>query len=115
MTKSKNAHPTQGAAPVIDRSAEEAEIVQQGAAPAPAPEDAGDAPMPTAENAPPCRFKPGNGVTTLDLLEINLMYLLQISGNAVDVAPGALRTLLMDATRVSQLSPEAQRWMQPVA
>lgn len=84
--------------PPIDRQAEEADVA-----------------MPTAENAPFCRFAPGNGITSTDVLEIALMYLLQLSGSKVDVQPGALRLQMMDPLRVSQLSPEAQRWMKPIA
>jgi hypothetical protein len=73
-----------------------------------------DAAMPTVENAPPCRFQPGTGVSTTDVLEIALMYLLQLTGSQVQVQPGALRHQLMDPVRVSQLSPEAQRWMKPI-
>lgn len=93
--------------PKIDRTAPEAEVVK--------PPEAAEPAMPTAENAPPCLFKPGNGITTTDVLEIAMMYLLQLSGSTFDVQPGALRMQPMDATRVSQLSPEAQRWMKPLA
>lgn len=104
--------------PKIDRTAPDADVVVEKldpAAPAPAPAPEAEPAMPTAENAPPCLFKPGNGITTTDVMEITLMYLLQLSGSDVQVAPGALRLQPMDATRVSQLSPEAARWLKPVA
>ncbi|GBU16837.1 MULTISPECIES: hypothetical protein [Methylobacterium] len=78
----------------IDREAEEADVV-----------------MPTAENAPPALFRPRNGITTTDVLEIALMYLLQLTGNPGTFPPGALRHQPMDAARVAMLSPEAQRHM----
>lgn len=74
---------------------------------------ADDVPMPTAENAPPMRFEPGQGTGILDVLEIALMTFFQISGGPT-VAPGALRHQMMTAERVAQLSPEAQRWMKPI-
>lgn len=74
---------------------------------------ADDVPMPTAENAPPSHFVPGQGTGILDVLEVGIMLWLQMTGGP-QVAPGALRHQMMTAERVAQLSPEAQRWMKPV-
>lgn len=106
MTKAKNETP-------IDRTAEE---LQPVAAPPPAaPAEPADVPMPAAENAPPCLFKPSAAIGTTDVLEIALAYLLHLTNAQFDVAPGALRQVPLPATRVAQLSESARRFMQPVS
>lgn len=90
-------HPNQGAVPPIDREAETLEPT-----------------MPTAENAPPCVFTPGNGITTTDVIEIAIMFLLQLSGGTKEFTKGALRSQVMSAERVGLLSASAERWMKPV-
>ncbi|MRI54069.1 hypothetical protein D8770_08900 [Methylobacterium sp. DB1607] len=95
--------------PPIDRSAPVAETPPPAAA-APAQ----DAPMPTVENEPGSVFQPGPGIAAADVFEITLMFLLSMSKSPAQVAPGALRGIALDATRVSQLSESARRFMQPL-
>lgn len=103
--------------PPIDRSAPEAEIPPAAAAapPAPAaPAAAQDTPMPAAENEPASIFQPGPGIGTADVFEITLMYLLSMTNSPVQVAPGELRSIALEAVRVGQLSESARRFMQPL-
>ncbi|GJE78126.1 hypothetical protein [Methylorubrum suomiense] len=85
----------------------------KAAAPPEAIDEAGDAPMPTTENTA-FRFKPGQGTSILDIKEIVLMQLLQLSGGP-EVEPGALRHQMLSGERFNQLSPEAQKWFVPIA
>ncbi|ACL61759.1 hypothetical protein [Methylobacterium nodulans] len=104
--------------PPIDRTAPDAQVTPPPLPPQPAPQDApqasGDMPMPTVENNPPCLFKPGAGIGTADVLEITLMYLLQLTGSPVQVERGALRAIAMQPERVEQLSDSARRFMTPL-
>ncbi|GEP05565.1 hypothetical protein [Methylobacterium oxalidis] len=95
--------------PPIDRGAE---LVQSGDAARQAP---GDVPMPTAENEPPCLFRPGAGITAADVAEITLMFLLDMSGSPYNPPPGGLRDIALRAERVAQLSPSARQFLKPVA
>lgn len=119
MTKAKTAaapksNPMQAEVPPIDRTAETLEPVN-AAAPAPAPSEPEDVPMPTIENAPGSIFVPKGNIGTVDVLEIAIMYLLELSGSALQVQPGALRTVPLSALRVAQLSDRAQLHMQQMA
>ncbi|MGY2048919.1 hypothetical protein [Methylobacterium sp. JK268] len=106
--------------PPIDRTAETAHPVPQPPVPsATAPAEAGPLPgggfaTPTVENEPPCLFVGGSGMSQVDLLEMALMFLLQISGSPVVVEKGALRTQVLSAERVAQLSDSARRFVTPV-
>ena len=100
MTRTTKKHPTQGDVPTAPNDPLE-------------PVNGADAPMPTMENQA-YLFKPGSGTTILDIKEVVLMTLLQLSGGP-EVQPGALRHQLLSGERFGQLSPEAQRWFQPVA
>ncbi|ACL58942.1 hypothetical protein [Methylobacterium nodulans] len=102
--------------PPIDRKAEDAQI------PPPAPPSApqataqasGDVPMPTVENNPPCVFKPGAGINTGDVIEIALMFWIQLTNSPVQVEKGALRSVTLSPERVEQLSDSARRFMAPL-
>lgn len=111
MTKPKKptdaaAHPTQGAVPPIDR--ENAENLQPVEA---APESEGDVPMPAVENSPGSIFQPKAGIGTVDVLEIAIMYLLELSGSPLQIQQGALRSVPLSAARVAMLSEQAQKHM----
>lgn len=106
--------------PPIDRAAEDAQLSQRSPAAAPlaatvgaAP--AGDMPMPTVENNPPCFFRPSANISVLDAMEITLMYWMSLTGQTVEIQPGALRALALPADRVSQLSDSARRFMTPAS
>lgn len=99
----KSKHPTQGAVPPIDRSAETL---------APVEDTAGLAPI--VENEPPYVFKQAGGFQTLDMIEIAMMNWIKLTGSQVEVEPGALRNIVLAAERFHQLSPQAQRHFQQV-
>lgn len=118
MTKAKTAaapksNPMQAEVPPIDRTAETLEPVAKAAAPSPAEPE--DVPMPTIENAPGSIFVPKGNIGTVDVLEIAIMYLLELSGSTLQVQPGALRSVPLSATRVAMLSDRAQAHMQQLA
>ncbi|ACL60585.1 hypothetical protein [Methylobacterium nodulans] len=73
-----------------------------------------DVPMPTVENNPPCVFKPGAGITTGDVIEIALMFWIQLTNSPVQVEKGALRSVTLSPERVEQLSDSARRFMTPL-
>jgi len=110
-TRKGAAHPTQGAVPT---PADEGPAVAPAPAPAPVPmpEPEADTPLMTAENAV-YKFKPGAGMTTLDLRELLLMQLMQLV-NGPEVEKGALRGLTLRGDRFDQLSDNAQRWFEAV-
>ena len=85
MTKAK---------PPIDRNAQEADV-----------------PMPTVENASPMMFKPTREIGTHDVLEIALMYLLELSNHPQMFPQGTLRNVAMSAQRAAGLSESALRFM----
>lgn len=104
--------------PPIDRSAPIADTTPPAtaaAATSPAAIAAAqDFPMPAVENDPGSIFRPGAGISTADVFEITLMYLLSMSNSPAQVAPGGLRGVALSAERVSQLSESARRFMQPL-
>ena len=95
--------------PPIDRSAPVAETPPATAAAVPA-----ETPMPTVENEPGSVFQPGPGIAAADVFEITLMFLLSMTRSPVQVAPGGLRGIALEAARVGQLSESARRFMQPL-
>ena len=119
MTKAKTAaapksNPMQAEVPPIDRTAETLEPVAKAAA-SPSLAEPEDVPMPTIENAPGSIFVPKGNIGTVDVLEIAIMYLLELSGSTLQVQPGALRSVPLSATRVAMLSDRAQAHMQQLA
>lgn len=108
-TRKGAAHPTQGAVPT---PADEGPAVAPAPAPVPMPEPEVDMPLMVAENAV-YKFKPGAGMSTLDLRELLLMQLMQLV-NGPEVEKGALRSLTLQGHRFDQLSDNAQRWFEAV-
>ncbi|ACL59899.1 hypothetical protein [Methylobacterium nodulans] len=101
--------------PPIDRTAPDAQVPPvPPPAPEAAPQASGDVPMPTVENNPPCVFKPGAGITTGDVIEIALMFWIQLTNSPVQVEKGALRSVTLAPERVEQLSDSARRFMTPL-
>ncbi len=114
MTKAKAAaHPTQAAAPVVEPEAHEEPVPGAEAAPLPAPPVEADAPLPLAENMV-YGFKPGSGITTMDLREILLMGMMHLVNGPADIAKGALRGQTLPGHRFDQLSDNAQRWFEAI-
>jgi hypothetical protein len=70
--------------------------------------------MPSVENQPPYLFVPGPGIGSADVVEIALIYLLQLSGSATTVQKGALRSIPLMPHRYEELSDSAQRFMKPI-
>lgn len=116
-TRKGAAHPTQGAVPTpADEGPAVAPAPAQVPAPVPAPvpmpEPEADMPLMVAENAV-YKFKPGAGMTALDLRELLLMQLMQLV-NGPEVEKGALRGLTLQGHRFDQLSDNTQRWFEAV-
>lgn len=114
-TRSKAGHPMQGAAPVVEPETIEHDPTDVRPTPptppaGPAPEV--DMPLQTAENAV-YSFKPGAGMSTLDLREVVLMQLMQLV-NGPEVEKGALRHITLQGHRFEQLSDNARRWFEAV-
>ncbi len=108
-TRKSAGHPTQGAVPV---PADEGPAVAPATETPPPVEGEVDMPLQLAENAV-YKFKPGAGMTTLDMRELLLMQLLQLV-NGPEVSKGALRSLTLQGDRFDQLSDSAQRWFEAV-
>lgn len=104
--------------PVRDPDVEDAQVVSTPtlAVPPPSPPDApSDVPMPTIENEPNSVYVPQSGCSIVDNFEILMMYMLYLTGNQLNFAPGVLRSIELPADRVAQLSAQAQRHMRQVA